>query len=166
MATKVTPRPLTTEEAAYVEGILREHDATLRRVIYSVLGKELRDEGEDVLQNVYEAVCRQVNDFKACDNHQALLVTIAARSAWRTRKKLCKRATVPLTEDIPMSGPDHGLLEILPFSTSDEDRRLLAQIYEEGNTIADEAEARKIKAPTLRQRLKRIRDQLRDILQE
>lgn len=166
MATKASPRPLTTEEAAYVQSILREHDAKLRRVIYSILRQEFRDEGEDVLQDVYETVCRQVDDFKVCDNHEALLVTIAARSAYRTRKRLCKRATVPLTEDIPTSEPDYGLLEILPFSTSDKDRQLLAKIYEERNTITDEAEAQKIKAPTLRQRIKRIRDQLRDILQE
>ncbi len=166
MATKAPLRPLTPEETAFVQNILSEYDAMLRRVIFHALGEEFRNEGEDVLQDVYESVCRQVDDFRTCDNHTALLVTIASRSAYRTRRRLSKRVSVPLTEDIPVDETDHGLLEILPPTTSDEDRRLLTKIYAERNTIAEEAEARNIKAPTLRQKLKRIRDELRSALQK
>lgn len=166
MATNELLRPLTPEEVVLVQNILREHDDTLRRVIYYALGPEFRDEGEDVLQDVYVTVCKQVDDFKTCDKTEALLVTIATRSAYRARKKLSKRTTIPLTEDIPADEPDHGLMEILPPTVSDEDRRLLTKIYEDRNTIAEEAEVRNIKAPTLRQRLKRIRDELRTALQK
>lgn len=157
-------KPLSQEDQQYAKALIKELDGAIRRTIRSYLGPDLSFGFEDIVQDVYEDICCQLDEFKGCDTQEALAVTIASRAAWNFRRD--HKLTEVLSEDIPAMAYDHGLDEILPTSTSDTDRAILVAAYERQDTMVELAGDMNTSASTLRQRLKRAKARLRKTLEE
>lgn len=164
MAILNKPQRLTKEQQDAAMEIIRKYDVMIRKIAAAYLGRERRSEVEDVVQDVYEAICRQIEDVKRYESMEALVVRITVRRTWKVRKKL--QGFVPLDEVSakPSENVDPGLDEILPASTPQADRDILSRIYVQRDTAEEAAKDLGINAGTVRQRLKRARDRLRKIL--
>lgn len=156
--------PLSEEDQVYAKELIRILNGRIRRTVRVTLGRDLSSEFEDIVQNVYEAICRQLDDFKNCDSQEALAVTIATRAVWTFRRD--HKPTEALPEDIPAEESDRGLEELLPPSTPDADRALLTAVYDRRDTMVELAGELDCSPETLRQRLKRARARLRKALDE
>lgn len=115
-------RPLSPEDQEYVRNFLQINDPLIRRVVARYMHPNTPAEFEDLLQNTYEAICRQLDVFKTCENPEPLLRTIAMRQVWATNRK--HRPTVPLLDTVSAPTEDRGLDELLPTSTPAADREL------------------------------------------
>jgi len=73
-------KPLSQEDQVYSKALIEVLNEKIRQTVRSNLGSDLSSEFEDIVQSVYEAICKQLDDFKNCDNQEALAVTIAARA--------------------------------------------------------------------------------------
>lgn len=157
-------KPLSKADQIYAKELIRELDGTIRRVVRSYLEDELSSEFDDIIQSIYEIICRQLDDFKKCDSQEALAVTIAARKVWHTQRDW--KATEVLTEDIPSAEDDRGLDNILPLSISDADRAILTAAYDHRDTMEELSADLGCPPARLRQRLKRARDRLKKAVDE
>lgn len=157
-------KPLSQEDQIYSKALIEILNEKIRQTVRSNLGSDLSSEFEDIVQSVYEAICKQLDDFKNCDNQEALAVTIAARAVWVFRRN--HKPTEALSEDIPATEPDCGLDEILPSSTSKIDREVLTSVYERQDTMVELAADLGSSDSTVRQRLKRAKARLRNALEE
>lgn len=157
-------KPLSQEDQIYSKALIEVLNEKIRQTVRSNLGSDLSSEFEDIVQSVYEAICKQLYDFKSCDNQEALAVTIAARAVWVFRRN--HKPTEVLSEDIPATEPDCGLDEILPASTSDTDRKVLTSVFERQDTMVELAADLGVSDSTVRQRLKRAKARLRRTLEE
>lgn len=156
--------PLTSGERVFAKNLIEKYDRLIRRVIASQLDPRLAYEFEDVVQNVYEMICRQLEDFRRYDRPEALVVTIAARAVWRLHREW--KETVPLPEDCAAREEDKGLEELLPDRLPAGDRALLISVYQNRYTEREVAEGMGVSPAALRQRMKRARDRLRKILEK
>lgn len=155
-------RPLTEEEQIFAKSLIDKYDKTIRRTVQANLYDEVGEDFEDVVQNVYEMICRQLDDFRSYKEPEALAYTIAARAA-RNRSRAYKE-TLPLTEDPPGRERDPGLGELLPEDLPERDRELLTAVYERRDTVAETARDHGEKPAAVRQRLKRVRDRMKVML--
>ena len=156
--------PLSEEDQVYAKELIRVLNGRIRRTVRVTLGRDLSSEFEDIVQNVYEAICRQLDDFKNCDSQEALAVTIATRAVWTFRRD--HKPTEALPEDIPAEEADRGLGELLPTSTTDGDREILNAVYARRDRVADLAADLDCAPGTLRQRLRRAKARLKRTLEE
>lgn len=158
--------PLNQDDQAFVCEVLEKYHKRLIRTINHYVGLDYPDAVEDILQDTFAAACAQVEDLKRYDSPEALLVTIAARTAQRELKRL--RRELPLVDDdYPAPQEDiFGLEECLPNSTPPKDREILTLVYEHRDTPEEVARDKGIKPETIRQRLKRARDRLQKKLLE
>lgn len=159
-----TITPLSKEDQVYAQELIWKLEGTICRVVRSYLDVKLSFEFEDIVQGIYEQICKQLGDFKTCNNPYALAATIAARAVWRIQRKW--KPTEELAEDIPAAEENRGLAEILPSSISDADKELLTSVYERQDTMVELSADLGCSAPTLRQRLKRARARLRKEIEE
>ena len=164
MGRKKKVYPLTPEEQVFAKNLIKKYDEKIRRVIKSKLNPQYAYEFEDVVQNVYEMICKQLDDFKTYDKPEALVVTIAARAVSRLHRDW--KETVPLSEDCVAKEEDKGLDEILPTDLSSGDKELLISVYQDRYTERETAENMGMNPSAVRQRMKRLRDRLRKILQK
>lgn len=164
MGRKKQVYPLTPEEQVFAKNLIKQYDETSRRVIKSKLNPQYAYEFEDVVQNVYEMICKQLDDFRTYDKPEALVVTIATRAVWRLHRDW--KETVPLSEDFVAKERDDGLDEILPDKLSSNDKKLLTSVYQDQNTEKEVAENMGVSPSAVRQRIKRARDRLRKILEK
>lgn len=159
MGTKKTIKPLSSSDQIYAKELIRKLDRKIRQCVGSYLDPGLSSEFEDIVQSVYEQICRQLEDFKTCDSPAALVSVIAARAVWHVHRD--RKPTQELTEDIPAAEADCGLGEILPAHISDRDREILTAVYERQDTMEELARDLRCPSPTLRQRLKRAKARMK-----
>lgn len=164
MKRKKAVKPLSSEDQLYAKALIKKYDKTVRRVISAYLDPKLMAEFEDVVQNVYEAICSQLDDFRTYNSQEALVVTIASRAVWRVHRN--RKETVPLADEHQAKEMDRGLEDIFPSSISDEDKKLLISIYEHMDTEKEVADDMGEKPATIRQRVKRARDRLKETLKD
>lgn len=167
MKQKRKRRPLTPEEQSYAKALIEKYDPVIRRVVSARLEQRFYDEFEDVVQNVYETICTQLDDFMTYDKPEALVVTITTRAVWRVHKRW--KETVSITDEEALAAPtepDIGLVEILPDGMPSGDRELLTAVYQNRKTEKEVAEATGEKPSTVRQRVKRARDRLKKVLEK
>lgn len=155
---------LSKADQKYAKELIHKLDGTIRRVVRFYLDEALSSEFEDIVQSIYETICMQLDDFKKCDNQEALVVTISARKVWHTQRDW--KTTEELTEDIPAMEEDRGLDSILPLSTSAADRAILTAAYEHRDTMKELSADLGCSSAMLRQRLKRARDRLKKAVDE
>ena len=157
-------RPLSPEDQEYVRNFLQINDPLIRRVVARYMHPNTPAEFEDLLQNTHEAICRQLDVFKTCENPEPLLRTIAMRQVWATNRK--HRPTVPLLDTVSAPTEDRGLDELLPTSTPAADRELFEAVYVRRETLVELAAEKGCKPTTMHQRAKRARDHLRKELEK
>lgn len=157
-------KPLSQEDQIYAKELIGGLNAKIRQTVHSNLGSDLSSDFEDIVQSVYEAICKQLDDFKSCDSQEALAVTIAARAVWIFRRN--HKPTEELSKDIPAMAYDPGLKDILPRSTSDTDREILTAAYDRQDTMVELSGDLGCAPDKLRQRLKRAKTRLKKALEE
>ena len=157
---KGAPCRLTPEERAYAEELIQTYGVLIRHTARRYLGQDYAKDMEDVVQDTYEAICRQVDQFAFYENKGALIVTITMRTAKRYRKKNNRFVPLEIELTAPERGPA-GLDELLPRATSEGDRDLLNRFYVYRETTGQIATELGEQESTIRQRLKRARDRLR-----
>ena len=157
-------KPLSKKDQVYAKNLLKEMDEVIRRVIHACLDAQLSSEFEDIIQDVYEAVCTQLDDFKSCANQEALMVTITTRRVWNFQRD--HKQVEALSEDIPATEADFGLDELLPHSTSQADKEILISAYVHQDTMVELSGDLGCSPETLRQRLKRAKGRLKKALKE
>ena len=121
-------KPLTAEDQLYVKELVWQLNGTIRRVVRSYLDDDLSAEFDDVVQSIFETICKQLDDFRNADSPEALAVRIATRRVWHVRRDW--KATEELSEDYAATddGP-RGLDDILPKSFPPSDKALLNSVY-------------------------------------
>lgn len=154
--------PLTPDDQRYAKDLIEQYDRVIRSVIHNQLDQDLKSEFDDLVQDVFERICAQLEDFKTYDSPEALVVTIATRAVWRLHR--ARKETVPLEDIYPAREGDRTLDDLLPLSTTSEDRRLLTAIYRDRDTEKEVAQDLGEKPATVRQRVKRARDRLKKVL--
>lgn len=157
--------PLTPEDSAFAEFLCKKYYTIIRRVAKARLGSDTSIDINDVIQDVFEMICDQTADFRKSETPGALVWTITSRHVDKLLNKEPKHE--PLKESIPAPETDGlGIREYFTEDMTDFDKFLLEQVYIKKETIADIARDIGVPAPRLRQRLKRLRDDLKIIIEE
>ena len=148
---------LSQSDSEAVMRLVDEYQSSIKRIIVSVLKGQWPDAVDDILQDTYEEICRQLNLIEEAENRRAYVCKIAARLAIQAHRRLGR--DLPLDEDLSFN-----LDTILPCSLSPSDKRLLKRVYEEQDNIVDIAKEFGKKDTALRQQLKRARDRVKKII--
>lgn len=158
-------KPLTAEDQLYVKELVWQLNGTIRRVVRSYLDDDLSAEFDDVVQSIFETICKQLDDFRNADSPEALAVRIASRRVWHVRRDW--KATEELSEDYAATddGP-RGLDDILPKSFPPSDKALLNSVYVHQESMVDLASDLGCSPAKLRQQLKRARDRLKKFIEK
>lgn len=154
-------KPLSRADQVYAKELCQVLEEKIRHTVRSNLSADLFSYFEDIVQSIFESICRQLEDFKKCDSQEALAVTIAARATWN----FCRdhKSTETLSEDIPATELDRGLEDILPRFISDSDREILTAVYDRQDTMVELAADLGCTPEKLRQRSKRAKARLKRI---
>ena len=154
---------LSQSDSEAVMRLVDEYQSSIKRIIVSVLKGQWPDAVDDILQDTYEEICRQLNLIEEAENRRAYVCKIVARLAIQAHRRLGR--DLPLDEDVPAPEDlSFNLDTILPGSLSPSDKRLLKRVYEEQDNIVDIAKEFGKKDTALRQQLKRARDQVKKII--
>lgn len=154
---------LSQSDSEAVMRLVDEYQSSIKRIIVSVLKGQWPDAVDDILQDTYEEICRQLNLIEEAENRRAYVCKIAARLAIQAHRRLGR--DLPLDEDVPAPEDlSFNLDTILPCSLSPSDKRLLKRVYEEQDNIVDIAKEFGKKDTALRQQLKRARDRVKKII--
>lgn len=154
---------LSQSDSEAVMRLVDEYQSSIKRIIVSVLKGQWPDAVDDILQDTYEEICRQLNLIEEAENRRAYVCKIAARLAIQAHRKLGR--DLPSDEDVPAPEDlSFNLDTILPCSLSPSDKRLLKRVYEEQDNIVDIAKEFGKKDTALRQQLKRARDRVKKII--
>jgi len=157
--------PLTPEDRAFAEELSNKYYGLIKRIAKRRIKSDPAIELEDVIQDVYLMICKQVADFRETDTPEALIWTMTTRRVDWLRKTAPRHE--PLSENASASdAPDLGIEEYYTDDMSDFDKFLLDEVYTKQETIADVARDIDMPAPRLRQRLKRARDKLKNVIEE
>ena len=159
-------RPLSVEDQLYAKEQIEKYDPTIRKVIGTYLNKDLDSEFEDIVQDVFETICCQLDDFRTYSAPRALVVKITQRAVWKYFRQQKKYEAALLEEnlDYPAEEEDRGLEEILPFKLSPDDRQILIRTYQNMDTSMEVAADLGEKPATIRRRLNRARERLKKLL--
>ena len=122
---------LSQSDSEAVMRLVDEYQSSIKRIIVSVLKGQWPDAVDDILQDTYEEICRQLNLIEEAENRRAYVCKIAARLAIQAHRRLGR--DLPLDEDVPAPEDlSFNLDTILPCSLSPSDKRLLKRIRKEG----------------------------------
>lgn len=161
--------PLSVEDQLYAKEQIEKYDPTIRKVIRIYLNEELDADFEDIVQDVYETICCQLDDFRRYDAPEALVVTITRRAVGKyfRRQQKYKDKEAPLEEnlDYPAAEEDRGLEDIFPRKLSPDDRQILIRTYQNMDTSMEVAADLGEKPATIRRRLNRARERLKKLLE-
>lgn len=125
---------LSQSDSEAVMRLVDEYQSSIKRIIVSVLKGQWPDAVDDILQDTYEEICRQLNLIEEAENRRAYVCKIAARLAIQAHRRLGR--DLPLDEDVPAPEDlSFNLDTILPCSLSPSDKRLLKRVYEEQDNI-------------------------------
>lgn len=83
-------RPLTEEEAVFVENLILENSKTIKNIIYNVLGENFKYLAEDAITEVYLLVCQKIDVLKKHSSPKAWVFVAAryvAQATVRNNKK-------------------------------------------------------------------------------
>lgn len=90
---------LSQSDSEAVMRLVDEYQSSIKRIIVSVLKGQWPDAVDDILQDTYEEICRQLNLIEEAENRRAYVCKIAARLAIQAHRKLGR--DLPLDEDVP-----------------------------------------------------------------
>lgn len=98
---------LSQSDSEAVMRLVDEYQSSIKRIIVSVLKGQWPDAVDDILQDTYEEICRQLNLIEEAENRRAYVCKIAARLAIQAHRRLGR--DLPLDEDVP-APEDLGVL--------------------------------------------------------
>ena len=123
-------------------------------------------DAEDVFQEVFLRYVRKTPVFVSEEHRKAWLLRVTVNCAKRLCAAPWRRMTEPLSELLPAPTPEEtGLWEALG-RLRPADRTVLHLYYHEDLTTAEIAALLRCRPGTVRSRLTRARERLRDILKE
>lgn len=154
---------LSLAEQAYIKALFDEHYDKLYRVAYRHLGRLCVDCIDDVIQETFKRACENFRSLASYDSAEAWLVNVCHHVAVDEVKYLC-RVKELVTETQTATSDNLGIDELLPSTLSEDNRDLLTRYYVykyNANEIASDLGQT---PAAIRQKLSRIRKELRKIL--
>ena len=151
---------LSLSEQEKVLQLMMEHRESIRRTIVFILDGQWPDAVDDILQDTYEEMCKQLEHIQKAENPRAYICKITARLTIREKDLLS--ANLPLNEDICSAEiTPSNLDEILPKELSLSDKKLLQLVYGDRESIVNIAKDFGKTDTAIRQQLKRARDRFK-----
>lgn len=145
-----------------LETVVRTYENTLYRAALSILGDP--QEAEDVVQESFLRLWEKAPEFESPAHERAWLLKVTVNGCKSRLRSPWHRRTAPLLDIYPAAAPEEqAVLEVIQ-SLPPKDRAVLHLYYYEGYQTAEIADMTGWRAGTVRSRLARARDKLRELL--
>ncbi|MGN8896328.1 RNA polymerase sigma factor [Flavonifractor sp. HCP28S3_F3] len=142
--------------------VIRAYENTLYRAALSILGDP--QEAEDVVQEAFLRLWEKAPIFESPAHERAWLLKVAVNGCKSRLRSPWHRRTAPLLDSYPAADPEEqAVLEVIQ-SLPPKDRTVLHLYYYEGYQTAEIAAMTGWREGTVRSRLARARDRLRELL--
>lgn len=149
-------------ESNRLEAVIRTYENTLYRAALSILGDP--QEAEDVVQDTFLRLWEKAPIFESPAHERAWLLKVAVNGCRSRLRAPWRRRTAPLLDSYPAADPEEqAVLEVIQ-SLPPKDRAVLHLYYYEGYQTAEIAAMTGWREGTVRSRLARARDRLRELL--
>lgn len=149
-------------ESNRLETVIRMYENTLYRAALSILGDP--QEAEDVVQESFLHLWEKAPEFESPAHERAWLLKVTVNGCKSRLRSPWHRRTAPLLDIYPAAAPEEqAVLEVIQ-SLPPKDRAVLHLYYYEGYQTAEIADMTGWRAGTVRSRLARARDKLRELL--
>lgn len=149
-------------ESNRLETVIRTYENTLYRAALSILGDP--QEAEDVVQDTFLRLWEKAPIFESPAHERAWLLKVAVNGCKSRLRAPWRRRTAPLLDSYPAADPEEQALMEVIQSLPPKDRTVLHLYYYEGYQTAEIAAMTGWREGTVRSRLARARDRLRDLL--
>ena len=149
-------------ESNRLEDVIQTYETTLYRASLAILGDP--QEAEDVVQEAFLRLWEKAPDFESPAHQRAWLLKVAVNGCKSRLRSPWRRRTAPLLDSYPAADPsEEALLEVIQ-TLPPKDRAVLHLYYYEGYQTAEIAAMTGWREGTVRSRLARARDKLRELL--
>ncbi|WP_130869380.1 RNA polymerase sigma factor [Intestinimonas massiliensis (ex Afouda et al. 2020)] len=149
-------------ESNRLEAVIRTYENTLYRAALAILGDP--HEAEDVVQEAFLRLWEKAPEFESPAHERAWLLKVAVNGCKSRLRSPWHRRTAPLLDSYPAADPEEqAVLEVIQ-SLPPKDRTVLHLYYYEGYQTAEIAAMTGWREGTVRSRLARARDRLRQLL--
>lgn len=149
-------------ESNRLETVIRTYENTLYRAALAILGDP--QEAEDVVQDTFLRLWEKAPIFESPAHERAWLLKVAVNGCKSRLRSPWHRRTAPLLDSYPAADPEEqAVLEVIQ-SLPPKDRTVLHLYYYEGYQTAEIAAMTGWREGTVRSRLARARDRLRELL--
>lgn len=149
-------------ESNRLETVIRTYENTLYRAALAILGDP--QEAEDVVQDTFLRLWEKAPIFKSPAHERAWLLKVAVNGCKSRLRAPWRRRTAPLLDSYPAADPEEQALMEVIQSLPPKDRTVLHLYYYEGYQTAEIAAMTGWREGTVRSRLARARDRLRELL--
>ena len=145
-----------------LEDVIPAYENTLYRAALAILGDP--QEAEDVVQEAFLRLWEKDPAFESPAHQRSWLLKVTVNGCKSRLRAPWRRRTAPLLESNPAADPEeHAVLEVIQ-SLPPKDRAALHLYYYEGYQTAEIAAMTGWREGTVRSRLARARDKLRELL--
>ena len=145
-----------------LEDVIPAYENTLYRAALAILGDP--QEAEDVVQEAFLRLWEKNPAFESPAHQRSWLLKVTVNGCKSRLRSPWRRRTAPLLESYPAADPEEqAVLEVIQ-SLPPKDRAALHLYYYEGYQTAEIAAMTGWREGTVRSRLARARDKLRELL--
>ena len=145
-----------------LEDVIPAYENTLYRAPLAILGDP--QEAEDVVQEAFLRLWEKDPAFESPAHQRSWLLKVTVNGCKSRLRAPWRRRTAPLLESYPAADPEEqAVLEVIQ-SLPPKDRAALHLYYYEGYQTAEIAAMTGWREGTVRSRLARARDKLRELL--
>lgn len=145
-----------------LEDVIPAYENTLYRAALAILGDP--QEAEDVVQEAFLRLWEKDPEFESPAHQRSWLLKVTVNGCKSRLRAPWRRRTAPLLESYPAADPEEqAVLEVIQ-SLPPKDRAALHLYYYEGYQTAEIAAMTGWREGTVRSRLARARDKLRELL--
>ena len=145
-----------------LESLIQIHQNTLYRAALAILGDA--HEAEDAVQDAFLRCLEKEPEFESPAHEKAWLLRVTVNGCKSRLRSPWRRRTAPLLDTYPAAGPEEQSLMEAIGALPARDRAVLHLYYYEGYQTAEIAEMTGWREGTVRSRLARARDKLRELL--
>ena len=145
-----------------LEDVIPAYENTLYRAALAILGDP--QEAEDVVQEAFLRLWEKDPAFESPAHQRSWLLKVTVNGCKSRLRAPWRRRTAPLLESYPAAdGEEQAVLEVIQYLPP-KDRAALHLYYYEGYQTAEIAAMTGWREGTVRSRLARARDKLRELL--
>ena len=145
-----------------LEDVIPAYENTLYRAALAILGDP--QDAEDVVQEAFLRLWEKNPEFESPAHQRSWLLKVTVNGCKSRLRAPWRRRTAPLLESYPAADPEEqAVLEVIQ-SLPPKDRAALHLYYYEGYQTAEIAAMTGWREGTVRSRLARARDKLRELL--